>query len=90
MLSDKWLQRYRLLKNSNIEILPLEDVLELRPLSPPPDMDPGVRCHGMKANPTGYLWSKYECFLRSGWEDRLLENFNTEILIFENVLVFDL
>ena len=26
-------------------------------------MDPRVRCHGMKANPIGYLWSKYECFL---------------------------
>ena len=32
-------------------------------------MDPGVRCHGMKANPTGYLWSKYECFLISGCQD---------------------
>ena len=32
-------------------------------------MDPGVRCHGMKANPTGYLWSKYECFLMSGCQD---------------------
>ena len=21
-------------------------------------MDPGVRCHRMKANPTGYIWSK--------------------------------
>ena len=32
-------------------------------------MDPGVRCHGMKSNPTGYLWSKYECFLMSGCQD---------------------
>ena len=32
-------------------------------------MDPGVRCHGMKANPTGHLWSKYECFLMSGCKD---------------------
>ena len=32
-------------------------------------MDPWVRCHGMKANPTGYLWSKYECFLMSGCQD---------------------
>ena len=32
-------------------------------------MDPWVRCHGMKANPTGYLWSKYECFLMSGCKD---------------------
>ena len=29
-------------------------------------MDPRVRCHGMKANPTRFLWSKYECFLMSG------------------------
>ena len=27
MLSDKWLQRYRLLENSNTEILLLQDVL---------------------------------------------------------------
>ena len=32
-------------------------------------MDPRVRCHGMKANPTRYLWSKYECFLMSGCQD---------------------
>ena len=32
-------------------------------------MDPWVRCHGMKANPTWYLWSKYECFLMSGCQD---------------------
>ena len=32
-------------------------------------MDPGVRSHGMKANRTGYLWSKYECFLISGCQD---------------------
>ena len=42
-------------------------------------MDPGVRCHGMKANPTGYLWFKYECFLMSGCKDiRLLENFTAK------------
>ena len=34
-------------------------------------MDPGVRSHGMKADPLGYLWSKYECFLMSGWWDIL-------------------
>ena len=28
-----------------------------------------VRCHGMKANPTGYQWSKYECLLVSGSQD---------------------
>ena len=32
-------------------------------------IDPGVRSHGMKANPTGFLWSKYECFLISGCQD---------------------
>ena len=32
-------------------------------------MDPGVQCHGMKANPTGYLWSEYECFLMSSCQD---------------------
>ena len=28
-------------------------------------MGPRVRSHGMKADPPGYLWSKYECFLMS-------------------------
>ena len=32
-------------------------------------MDPGVGCHGMKANPIGYLWSKYECFLTTGCQN---------------------
>ena len=32
-------------------------------------MDPGVRCHGMKAYPKGYLWSKYECVLTTGCQD---------------------
>ena len=32
-------------------------------------MDPGIRSHEMKANTTGYLWSKYECFLISGCQD---------------------
>ena len=32
-------------------------------------MDPGVRSHGIKANRPGYLWSKYECFLRVGCRD---------------------
>ena len=34
--------------------------------SPTPGKDPGDRCHGMKASPTGYLCSEYECFLISG------------------------
>ena len=29
-------------------------------------MVPRVQCHEMKANPKGYLWSKYECFLTTG------------------------
>ena len=29
----------------------------------------GVGCHGMKANPTRYLWCKYECFLTSGCQN---------------------
>ena len=42
-------------------------------------MDPGVRSHGMKANPPEYLRSKYECFLISGWWDILhLSCFNVK------------
>ena len=55
-------------------------------------MDPWVRCHGMKANPTGYLWSEYECFLVSGSQDLdlELEKFNTKILFVLDELDFDL
>ena len=69
MLSDEWLPRYRLLENFNIKILVFGDVLDFDLKPRPPGMDPGVRCHGMKANPIGYLWSKYECFLMSGGQD---------------------
>ena len=43
------------------------------PLAPPPPqgMDPWMRSHGMKADPPGYLASKYVCFLMSGWWDIL-------------------
>ena len=35
----------------------------------------------MKADPPGYLWSKYECFLMSGWRDiPHLRNFNVKLL----------
>ena len=38
-------------------------------------MDLGVKHHGMKADPPGYLWSKYECFLMSGsWDIPHLRN----------------
>ena len=50
------------------------------PLAPPWGMDPGVRSHGMKANPPRYLWSKYECFLMSGrWDIPPLEKFNVKL-----------
>ena len=29
-------------------------------------MEPGVQCHGIKINPPGYPWSKFEGFLTSG------------------------
>ena len=35
--------------------------------SPTRGMDPGVRRHGMKADPPVHIWSKHECFLMSGW-----------------------
>ena len=66
MLSDEWLSRYGLLKNFNTIIAIFEGVLYS---APSPGLDPGAWCHGMKANPTGYLWSKYECFLKSGCQD---------------------
>ena len=43
------------------------------PLAPPKGMDPGVRSHGMKADPPGYRWSKYECFLMIGYRDDFLK-----------------
>ena len=61
-----------LLENYTAEILNILGVIDFDlppPPPPPPGMDPGVRCHGMKANPTGYLWSKYEGFLMSVCED---------------------
>ena len=68
MLSDEWLSRYGLLENFNIRMAIFESVLDFN-LQPHPGLDPGARCHGMKANPTGYLWSKYECFLMSGCQE---------------------
>ena len=32
-------------------------------------MDPRVHCSGIKANPIGYQWSKYEYFLTTGCQD---------------------
>ena len=64
MLSDEWLSRYGLLENFNTIIAISEGVLDFN-LQP----HPLARCHGMKANPTGYLWSEYECFLTSGCQD---------------------
>ena len=69
MLSDEWLSRYGLLENFNTIIAIFKGVLDFNLQPHPPGLDPGARCHGMKANPTGYLWSKYECFLMSGCQD---------------------
>ena len=45
-------------------------------------MDPGVRGHGMKADPPGYLWSKYECFLMSGsWDIPHLRNLHDKLVV---------
>ena len=50
------------------------------PLAPPWGMDPGVTSNGIKADPPGYLWSKYECFLMSGcWDIPHLKNFNVKL-----------
>lgn len=38
-------------------------------LVPPRGMDSRDSCPEMKVNPSGYLWSKYECFLTSGCQD---------------------
>ena len=37
--------------------------------SPTPATNPGVRCHNMKADPTGYLWSKNKCYQISSCQD---------------------
>ena len=48
--------------------LKVSQVLTSRPTT---GHGPWVRSHGMKVDPPGYLWSKYECFLMSGWWDIL-------------------
>ena len=44
--------------------------------SPFPGIEPGVRCHGIKANPAGYIWSKPLWMLSDKWLSRygLVEN----------------
>ena len=71
ILSDEWLSRYGLLENFNARVAIFEGVLDFNLQLQPPHtgLEPGDRCHGMKANPTGYQWSKYECFLMSGCQD---------------------
>ena len=63
-----------------------------KPPATPPAMDPGIRCHAMKANPTGYQWPKYQLMLSDEGLSRygLLENLTTEKAIFEGVLDFNL
>ena len=81
MFSDKWLQRYRLLENTNIKILLLQDVLDFDLAPPPPPR------HGPYWVPMVQV-----LMVSNNWLQRyrLLENFNTEILLFEDVLDFDL
>ena len=67
MLSDEWLSRYGLLENFNTRIAIFEGVLDFNLQPPPPGLDPGAQCHGIKA--TGYPWTKYECFLMSDCQD---------------------
>ena len=43
--------------------------------SPIPGMDSGIRCHEMKRNPTGYLWSAYESPLVKDSQD--IDFYNT-------------
>ena len=43
--------------------------IKLLSSSPNPDTDPGIRCYGMKSNPTGCLWSKFEYFPICGYQD---------------------
>ena len=42
-------------------------VFNLKPQ--PPGMDRETRCHEMKLNPTGYLWSEYESPLIKSFQD---------------------
>ena len=63
MLSNDWLSIYRLLENLNIEKSIFDGVLDFN-LSPhPPSKHIGLRCHIVKANPSGHLRSKYQYFL---------------------------
>ena len=68
MLSDKRLSVYGLPGNFTAKILHFGYVLDFD-LWPHPGYDPWGVSHGMKANPTGYLWSKYECFVTSNFQD---------------------
>ena len=68
------------LENRKVEKKTLKRCPRFWPLALPWGMDPGVTSHGIKADPPGYLWSKYECFLMSGWWDILhLRNFNVKL-----------
>ena len=60
MLSDEWLSRYRLVENINIRMAIFEGDLDFNLQPHLPGLDPEARCHGIKANSTGYLWLKNE------------------------------
>ena len=48
--------------------------------APPQGMNPGARTYGMKADPSRYLWPKYECFLIWDCQDiSILRNINVKL-----------
>ena len=59
--------KYRHLENSNTEILLLKDVLEFDLCLPSAWVLLGT--YGPNMDLTGFLWSKYECFLISCCKD---------------------
>ena len=61
MISDKWLQRYRLLENFNKEILLFEDVLDLTS-SPTPSADPEADVMECKLTLLGTYGSSMNAF----------------------------
>ena len=87
MLSDKWLQRYRLLENFNTEILvTFWRCTRYRDLAPPPVKT--LESDVMKWKLT--LLGSYGPNMMYLPRYRLLENFSTKFLVFGDVLDFDL
>ena len=76
MPSDKSLSRYELLENFTQNITFRRCTIFFTS-SPTPGMDPGVRCHGMKANPTGCYGPSMNAFWLSRYG--LLEDFTANV-----------